>query len=153
MRQVFAVTRGAYSDYQVAAVAPTEEHAKAVADALQEEERYSDDYRVEAMPWFDEGELPERVTTLMVSQEFKLVETCVKLDNVPNYEERTYWSHELDNPPKPVAWTWGPVYRREDVGILRVSGTDEERVRKTFSDLRAQIIADPAAWSQPRNSG
>lgn len=44
--------------------------------------------------------------------------------------------------PVTVRWVRAPIYHQ--AGRLEAYGTDRERVRKTFSDLKAQLIADPA---------
>ena len=97
------------------------------------------DYMVESLPVIDRA---ERVTIYGVE--------AIVTDNGTVREEsvrdRDEWNVDPLYPqrlrPVTVRWVRAPIYHGR-AGRLEVYGLDEERVRKTYSDMRAQLLADP----------
>ena len=131
------VSSGSYSDYRVRCAAPSKKAAKAIVDALNGDETYK--YFIEQVPVIDKA---EKVTIYGVE--------AIVTDNGTVREEsvrdRDEWNVDPLYPqrlrPVTVRWVRAPIYHGR-AGRLEVYGLDEERVRKTYSDMRAELIADP----------
>jgi len=135
---VWVVSSGSYSDYRVHCAAPSERAAKEIAAAMNADHARGD-YMVESLPVIDRA---ERVTIYGVE--------AIVTDNGTVREEsvrdRDEWNVDPLYPqrlrPVTVRWVRAPIYHGQ-AGRLEVYGLDEERVRKTYSDMRAQLLADP----------
>ena len=137
-KSVWVVSSGSYSDYRVHCAAPSKKAAKAIVDA------FNGDYFIEQVPVIDKA---EKVTIYGVE--------AIVTDNGTVREEsvrdRDEWNIDPLYPqrlrPVTVRWFRAPIYNGR-AGRLEVYGLDEERVRKTYSDMRAQLLADPALRSR-----
>ena len=136
--RVWVVSSGSYSDYRVHCAAPSKKAAQAIVVALNGDETCN--YFIEQVPVIDKA---ERVTIYGV-------EAIVTDDGTVREEsvrDRDEWNVDPLYPqrlrPVTVRWVRAPIYNGQ-AGRLEVYGLDRERVGKTFSDMKAQLVADPA---------
>ena len=141
--RVWLVSSGSYSDYRVHCAAPSKKAAQGIVDALNGDDEWIK-YFVERVPVVDKA---EKVTIYGV-------EAIVTDDGTVREEsvrDRDEWNvdplYQQRLRPVTVRWVRAPIYNGQ-AGRLEVYGTDEERVRKTYSDMRAQLLADPALRSR-----
>ena len=141
--RVWLVSSGSYSDYRVHCAAPSKKAAQGIVDALNGDDEWIK-YFVERVPVVDKA---EKVTIYGV-------EAIVTDDGTVREEsvrDRDEWNVDPLYPqrlrPVTVRWVRAPIYNGQ-AGRLEVYGLDEERVRKTYSDMRAELIADPALRSR-----
>ena len=140
-KSVWLVSSGSYSDYRVHCAAPSKKAAQGIVAALNGDETYN--YFIEQVPVIDKA---EKVTIYGI-------ESIITDDGTVREEsvrERSEWNVDPLFPermhPVTVRWVRALIYHQ--AGRLEVYGTDEERVRKTYSDMRAQLLADPALRSR-----
>ena len=138
-KSVWLVSSGSYSDYRVHCAAPSKKAAQGIVDALNGDDEWIK-YFVERVPVVDKA---EKVTIYGV-------EAIITDDGTVREEsvrDRDEWNvdplYQQRLRPVTVRWVRAPIYNGQ-AGRLEVYGTDEERVRKTYSDMRAQLLADPA---------
>lgn len=136
--QAWLVSSGSYSDYRVLCAAPSKEAAYDIADALNPTDRW-DSYFVEDVPVFEKA---ERITVYGL-------EAVIGDDGTVSAEavrDREEWNVDPLYPhrlrPVAVRWVRAPCYN-DQAGRLEVYGLDQKLVRETFSDLKAQLLADP----------
>lgn len=136
----WAVSKGSYSDYGVLCICPDKKTAERIAhDVNAAESSYGEPAFVEQIPFLAESRM---VQTYGLE--------CEVWDNGTTSEtrERNRVEHEADmlypehNRPVMKRWVRAPMYHNKG-GRLEVFGTDRERVRRVFSDTRAQLVADP----------
>ena len=135
--KAWLVSSGSYSDYRVHCAAPNKKAAKAIIAALNSDETYN--YFIEQVPVIDKA---EKVTIYGVEAVIA-DDGTVREESVLNRDE---WNVDPLYPdrlrPVTVRWVRALIYHQ--AGRLEVYGLDEECVRKTYSDMRAQLVADPA---------
>lgn len=131
----WVIARGSYSDYRVLCACPSKKDAKTLAARFNSTETY-EQAGIEWLPEFD-GQT-ERVEILLLST--TLWDDGSETEQRESF--RTEWPFDGIYDHKPVNWRWvrAPCHH-EKGGRLDVSGTDHERVRRVFSDKRAEIIA------------
>ena len=149
-KSVWLVSSGSYSDYRVHCAsdysvhcaAPSKKAAQSIVAALNGADRI--EYFVERVPVFEKA---ERVTIYGL-------DAVIEDDGTVRREaarDRDEWNVDPLYPerlrPVTVRWVRAPAYRGR-AGRLEVYGTDRERVRKTFSDMKAQLLVDPALRSR-----
>ena len=137
--RVWLVSSGSYSDYRVHCAAPSKKAAQGIVDALNGDDEWIK-YFVERVPVVDKA---EKVTIYGV-------EAIVTDDGTVREEsvrDRGEWNvdplYQQRLRPVTVRWVRAPIYNGQ-AGRLEVYGTDRGLVLKTFSDMRAELIADPA---------
>ena len=137
--RVWLVSSGSYSDYRVHCAAPSKKAAQGIVDALNGDDEWIK-YFVERVPVVDKA---EKVTIYGV-------EAIVTDDGTVREEsvrDRDEWNvdplYQQRLRPVTVRWVRAPIYNGQ-AGRLEVYGTDRGLVLKTFSDMRAELIADPA---------
>ena len=137
-KSVWLVSSGSYSDYRVHCAAPSKKAAQGIVDALNGDDEWIK-YFVERVPVVDKA---EKVTIYGV-------EAIVTDDGTVREEsvrDRDEWNvdplYQQRLRPVTVRWVRAPIYNGQ-AGRLEVYGTDRGLVLKTFSDTRAQLIADP----------
>lgn len=137
-KSVWVVSSGSYSDYRVHCAAPSKTAAQGIVDALNGDDEWIK-YFVERVPVVDKA---EKVTIYGV-------EAIVTDDGTVREEsvrDRDEWNvdplYQQRLRPVTVRWVRAPIYNGQ-AGRLEVYGTDRGLVLKTFSDTRAQLIADP----------
>lgn len=141
---VWLVSSGSYSGYRVHCAAPSKKAAKDIVSVMNGADSnpyvdYYEDYFVEQVPVIEKA---ERVTVygleVVISDAGTVREESVRdrdeWNVSPLYPERLR--------PVTIRWVRAPCHDGR-AGRLEVYGTDRERVRKTFSDMRAQLLADP----------
>lgn len=139
--QMWAVATGQYSDYRVLCVCDSKERAEQVAAALRaDSDGDRSDARVESMPFVDYD--PEKVTVFHM--------TVTVWDDGTVDEDREPWStsewpFDQWEPLDRVAWRWvrAPMHKGNG-GRLDIRGTDRARVRRVYSDRKAQLLAEDA---------
>ncbi len=129
--EMFAVSSGEYSDYRVLCVCPTKADAEAVA-ALFNEHIQFEHAEVESLPLITgDMEWPCRLTMqVRIREDATTDQAPDKLERIPPWGECSS-----------VEWIWGREPKNVPAGWLTVTGKDHERVRKVFSDRRAELIA------------
>lgn len=139
---VWVVSSGDYSDYRVHCAAPSKKAAQEIVDVLNGADEWIK-YFVERVPVIEQA---ERITVYgfeaVIADAGTVCNSVLHRDewNVnPLYPERLR--------PVTVRWVRAPIYHQAG-GRLEVYGTDRDRVRKTFSDMKAQLLADPALRSR-----
>ena len=135
---VWIVSSGSYSDYRVHCAAPSKRGAREIVAALNgADERPR--YFVERLPVIEKA---ERITVYGFEA---VIEDAGTVRN--SVLHRDEWNVNPLYPqrlrPVTVRWVRAPIYHGR-AGRLEVYGTDRERVGKTFSDMKAQLVADPA---------
>ena len=142
-KSVWLVTSGSYSDYSVHCAAPSEEAAQGIVAALNTPGKWAR-YFVEQVPVIEKA---ERITVYGIEAVIA-DDGTVREESVRDREE---WNVDPLHPerlrPVTVRWVRAPAYRGR-AGRLEVYGTDRERVRKTFSDMKAQLLVDPKLRSR-----
>ena len=136
---VWLVSSGSYSDYRVLCAAPSKKAAQGIVDALNADADGWSRYFMERVPVIEHA---ERVTVYGLEAIITDAGT-VREESVRDREERNVdplYPERLR--PVTVRWVRAPLYNGR-AGRLEVYGTDRERVRKTFSDMKAQLLADP----------
>ena len=143
-KSVWLVSSGSYSDYRVHCAAPSKKAAQSIVAALNSDEQTRHHYFIEQVPVIDKA---EKVAIYGV-------EAIITDDGTVREEsvrDRDEWNVDPLYPqrlrPVTVRWVRAPIYHGR-AGRLEVYGLDEERVRKTYSDMRAQLLADPALRSR-----
>lgn len=136
--RVWVVSSGSYSDYRVHCAAPSKKAAQAIVVALNGDETCN--YFIEQVPVIDKA---EKVTIYGV-EAIVTDDGTVRDESVRDSDE---WNVNPLYPqrlrPVTVRWVRAPIYNGQ-AGRLEVYGLDRERVGKTFSDMKAQLVADPA---------
>jgi len=136
--RVWIVSSGTYSDYRVHCAAPSKQAAYDIVDALNASDKWAE-YFVEQVPVFEKA---ERFTVYGLEAVI-LDDGTVKAEAVFDREE---WNVNPLHPerlqPVTVRWVRAPVYK-DRAGRLEVYGLDQGLVRKTFSDMKARLVADP----------
>ena len=131
------------SGYRVHCAAPSKKAAQGIAAELNADDKEWSKYFVERVPVIKKA---ERVTIYGV-EAIVTDDGTVRDESVRDSDE---WNVNPLYPerlrPVTVRWVRAPIYHQ--AGRLEVYGTDEERVRKTYSDMRAQLLADPALRSR-----
>jgi hypothetical protein len=132
--KVYIATSGEYSDYRICHVFARQEDAEDYAGADDVIEYEVLDHPVEMRPlhglmW--SPEIPDREgTSLALANPYE-----------------SSWPEDFDGDARRVTHTWhGPPQRTGPV--LQVSGWDRDRVRKVYSEQRAQYLVRVAAGSQ-----
>jgi hypothetical protein len=141
-KTLWAVTQGCYSDYRVLCVCPTEAIAELVAEKYNATERYGDAI-TEEFPLIDDCD-PEPIPVLWMRT--RLCDASHETDREEWIE--VYWPFDMspdDVVNAAVSWSWA---RAADWGTLRVGGVDHERVRRVFSQKRAELMTTPAYLKQ-----
>ena len=138
-KSVWLVSSGSYSDYRVHCAAPSKKAAQGIVDALNGDDEWIK-YFVERVPVVDKA---ERITVYGI-------EAIITDDGTVREEsvrDRDEWNvdplYQQRLRPVTVRWVRAPIYNGQ-AGRLEVYGTDRGLVLKTFSDMRAELIADPA---------
>ena len=142
-KSVWVVSSGSYSDYRVHCAAPSKKAAQEIVDVLNGADEWIK-YFVERVPVIEKA---ERITVYGIEAIISDAGTVRK----ETVRDRDEWNVDplLPERLRPVAvrWVRAPIYNGQ-AGRLEVYGLDEERVRKTYSDMRAQLLADPALRSR-----
>ena len=139
MKTVWVISSGSYSDYQVHAVVKGKrKDAEALARRANVGRQW-DQYEIERLPVVEADVQQVEILTL----------TTTLWDNGKESERgghtRIEWPFDATYGTPAVSWRWvrAPIYNNCG-GRLDVYGTDHERVRRVFSDRRAQLMADGA---------
>lgn len=138
-RKMWAVSTGTYSDYRVMCVCPTEDDAGAVAAKFNLDGQHWCTARVESFPIIT-ADVEQKLVATFMENLWDDGRTTDRRENV-----RYVWPFDYHGDEPPVRWRWvrAPVHQGQG-GRLEVTGTDLERVRRVFSDKRAEIIATPS---------
>ena len=136
--RVWLVSSGGYSDYRVHCAAPSKKAAQSIVAALNGADGRR--YFAEPVPVIENA---ERVT--IYGNEAVITDAgTVREESVRDRDE---WNVNPLYPyrlcPVTVRWVRAPIYSGQ-AGRLEVYGLDRELVGKTFSDMKAQLVADPA---------
>lgn len=139
---VWVVSTGSYSDYRVLCACPTKKDAERVA------RKYGSDAGIESLPIVG-GEV-EKVDVLHLST--TLWDDGAETDTSDRISH--CWPFEPWEDVAPLIWRWvrAPMHKNKG-GRLDVHGTDHTRVRKVFSDRRAETIAEPAVRMRKEAQG
>lgn len=134
---VWFVSSGSYSDYRVHCAAPSKKAAQGIVVALNADDKEWSKYFVERVPVIEKA---ERVTVYgfeaVIADDGTVCNSVLHRDewNVnPLYPDRLH--------PVTVRWVRAAIYHQ--AGRLEVYGLDRELARETFSDMKAQLLADP----------
>lgn len=138
---VWAISSGCYSDYGVLCICPSKSEAEALKQRITAERigyyAHYDDLRVEPFKVVDSSIDPVEILSMQVEvwDDGSMTKTRQAV--------RREWPFDSD--ARPLMWRWvrAPIHDGQG-GRLEVSGTDHERVRRVFSDRRAQVLADDA---------
>jgi hypothetical protein len=138
---VYVIASGEYSDYRVLAMVDgTEKQAEDLARRANLNNDYRD-YRAEALPVV----APDVQQIVCLSMQENIWDDGTTDEHHVRLDTR--WPFDLlwEEEGRPVAaqWVRAPIHRGVG-GRLEVRGTDHERVRKTFGDLRAALLTDEA---------
>lgn len=132
--KIWAVSSGSYSDYRVLACVATEADAVKLATRINETGSWCRDAFVESFPLVA-PDIPQ-VQFLTMSCNVMDDGSCVTQPEHIIVE----WPFDGDYPA--VKWRWVRTHNKG--GRLDASGTDHGRVRRVFSDRRAQLLAEDA---------
>ena len=138
-KSVWVVSSGSYSDYRVHCAAPSKAAAQSIVDELSATDEWAE-YFLEEVPVIEKA---ERITVYGIEAIISDAGTVRK----ETVRDRDEWNVDPLLPerlrPVTVRWVRAPIYSGQ-AGRLEVYGTDRELVGKTFSDMKAELIADPA---------
>lgn len=143
----WVVSRGSYSDYRVLCACPSKKAAKAIAAAVNTAtgDESGDYYSafVESLPIIERAEM---VTVYGLVAEVFDNGTTAETKEIVREECNADMLYPHYFRPAHKRWIRAPYLQGRPIkgGRLEVFGTDLERVRRVFSDTRAQLIADPA---------
>ena len=149
-KSVWLVSSGSYSDYRVHCAsdysvhcaAPSKKAAQSIVAALNGADRI--EYFVERVPVFEKA---ERVT-IYGMEGIVTDDGTVREESVHDRDE---WNVDPLYPqrlrPVTIRWVRAPCYYGT-AGRLEVYGTDRDLVSETFSDMKAQLLADPKLRSR-----
>lgn len=154
MRHLYPMGSGEYSNHETVAVFPTVEQAQAAADLANriagDEPGSYGAARVEApIPYFD-GDLP--LEALKIQQQF--YRPGKQLED-GTWEHQAAWIESYPDRPasEERVGEWALEHSSEARAYLvhnsgywfwlKVEGTNPERVRRVFSDRRAELMAQP----------
>lgn len=147
MQQVWALSKGSYSDYRVLAIFETEKDAKA---ALQQNHAITPDEwdqadRIEPMWYYPTGAVPQQVTRYDMNQDLWDDGTT------GTFHDRSFVEWEYDmlfyvGARPRVRQVRAPIHKGEG-GRLEVRGTDQQAVRQAFSDHVAMWKANDCRLS------
>lgn len=143
----WGVTSGSYSDYTVLCICPSKADAEAVAVKLRSEAHgWHRDATTQEFGTADASTEPVSVLYLTTEIFDDGTERPGRDDAENRWPFEDYWVKSQ--------WRWvrAPIHRGKG-GRLEVQGTDHERVRKVFSDTRAQLIADHAFRASKERKG
>lgn len=134
---MWVISQGEYSDYRVLAICASKELADAQVALITGGEDSYGAARVEEMMFL--AEVVQPVVSLALS-------VTIWDDGATSHEResmRSDWPWEFYGGP--VSWRWvrAPIHNGKG-GRLDVNGTDLERVRRVFSDRRAELLATPS---------
>lgn len=142
--QVWLVSSGSYSNYRVHCAAPSKKVAQGIVAALNEADEWTE-YFTEQVPVIEKA---KRFTVYGL-------EVVISDDGIVTAEavyDREEWNVNPLHPerlqPVTVRWVRAPVYK-DQAGRLEVYGLDQGLVRKTFSDMKARLVADPVLSKSP----
>lgn len=136
---MWAVTHGSYSDYTVLCVCPSKDVAERVAA------------KIKGAPgtWNTSPEIQEFHVATDDTQPVDILTMRVELwddGTESDYRETRdlRWPWDWGYTPD-LQWRWwrASIHQRQG-GTLLVSGSDHERVRRVFSDRRAQVKSEDA---------
>lgn len=136
--EIWVLSRGSYSSYRVMCACASKKDAETLAARYNADGGYDEAF-VESI--------------LMVASDVSKVEVLhlhaelwdngQETKHDPRVEVQWPFDDHTGLAATPVFWRWvrAPVHGGAG-GRLEVGGTDHERVRKVFSDMRAEILAD-----------
>lgn len=136
---MWAVAKGSYSDYRVLCICPDKKTAEKIAADVNGCSSWGEAF-VEQFPLLSES---RKVTTYELRCEVWDDGTTSET----RYDERV--EHEADmlyperKAPVMKRWVRAPAHKKQG-GRLEVYGSDRERVRRVFSDTRAELLATPS---------
>lgn len=140
VQQVWAVSSGSYSDYRVLCVCPSEADAETVASKL----------RGEKDGWHRDADVEEFVMVTGDVEQTPFLRLSTTLwddgtESLVNEVVQREWPFGSIYDIAPMTWRWvrAPMHQHRG-GRLDVSGTDFDLVRRTYSEKRAQLIAEDA---------
>lgn len=143
---VWALAFGSYSYYRVLCICPTEDDAERLAAKVNLHEQW-EQADVQSFPVCDATVVPVEVMHLSVT----LWDDGREDERVVRLTEEWPWGY---SPAVPLRWRWVRAPMHNDKGgRLEVSGTDHERVRRVFSDRKAQIKAEDALRLKKETGG
>lgn len=146
--EVWAVSSGCYSDYSVLCVCPSKADAEAVAAKFNAADKY-EEARVESFPVVDRTVEQLAVLKLQTTLWDDGTETDTR-----EHVEHEWPFHWEEAARSKVVWRWVRAPMHHDKGgRLEVSGVDHERVRRVYSDHRAELIAEHAVRSRKEAKG
>ena len=135
--RVWLVSSGSYSDYRVHCAAPSKRGAREIVAALNGADEWTK-YFIEQVPVIDKA---EKVTIYGIEAIITDGGT-VREESVCDRDE---WNVDPLYPqrlrPVTVRWVRAPIYNGK-AGRLEVYGLDQGLVSETFSDVKAQLLAD-----------
>ena len=138
-KHMWAVSKGSYSDYRVLCVCPDKKTAKKIAADVNGCSSWGEAF-VEQLPLLSES---RNVTTFDLQCEIWDDGTTSETRYGERAEHEADMLHPERDTPVMKRWVRAPVHDNQG-GRLEVHGTDEERVRRVFSDTRAELLATPS---------
>lgn len=147
-KRMWAVSSGSYSDYRVLCACPTRKDAVEVARKV-----------CEAGSWHSDARVEEFMLVTAAVEQQPVLQLLVTLwddgtEEGRREQVRNEWPFDSIFDVVPMSWRWvrAPMHNNKG-GRLEVEGTDHDLVRRTFSDKRAQILADDALRLAPERKG
>lgn len=137
----WVVSAGDYSDYKVMCICDSKKRAETVAMLYNADRETYSTARVEQLPFVNAD--PVQVTSYLIRENIWDDGTTSE----KRQTARKQWPFDALYPEDlvPSAWRWvrAPIHNGKG-GRLEVRGVDLSRVRRTFSDKRAQLKAEDA---------
>ena len=134
-RKMWVVESGSYSDYRIHAAFTNKTTAQAAA-AL------GTGYSVATLPVLSIDDL---ALVVVLRMSICIWDDGTESDERQNVRTEVPFDMLYPEDEKPAHWRWvrAPVHQNRG-GRLEVSGTDHERVRKLYTELRARLHAEDA---------
>lgn len=157
-KEMWAVSQGEYSDYRVQFLCETKEDAETAVKNWNEKDGYGAPF-IESFPIYSASDV-EVLETYSIGCHLA-VSDQIDPRHQTQVDQGSYeyvyksWAFSGQNPEddmdhtnSKVEWTW--TNYNEKVGYLHVRGQDRERVRRVFSDRRAELLANPPMMQEKR---
>lgn len=153
METITVISSGQYSDYRVLGAVSSKEAADKIVERANshsvDRDGYPTEWRVETIKL-----IPDDVEPVSILRMWVDIQDDGTTKDLP-VQQDDVWEFDHYEDLHRVVWQWHrfPRTHEHKGGRLSVYGTEHERVRRVFSDRRAQLLAEDAFRMKPRDGG
>lgn len=146
MRKVWPVSTGSYSDWNIHALYESKELANQAAEKLSKEGGWIFSDAMVDKPLMVSDQLPVALPVLTLR--CRIYENGTVEEGEPEIEND--WDFQDGEDLTSQRWGW---YTEGHWGMLSVVGRDHDRVRKVYSDRKAEIVGAWEFWNTMPKQG